>query len=106
MNRKPIRVKFAASQEFWLTSYVTDEQYREIFQHGRLGVFPLAYVWPEGSKIVYDCEARQWVTAETYHPLNARFVLTAKRMTDQDRARIASLVRKCIATELDLGETE
>lgn len=106
MDRKPIRIKFAASQTFWLISWVTDEEYKSIFQSGMLGLFPVAYVWPENSRIVYDCEARQWVTAETLHPLNSRFVSAAKKMTQQDRARVNSLVRKCLATELDLGENE
>lgn len=106
MERKPIRIKFAASQTFWLISWVTEEEYKSIFQGGMLGVFPVAYVWPENSHIVYDCEARQWVTAETLHPLNSRFISVAKVMTQQDRARVHSLVRKCLATELDLGESE
>ena len=106
MNVKRVQLKLAASQEFWIQTSLTEQEYKNIFLLGSWGFFPVVYIWPVGSPVMYDCEAKQWLMAETKDPLNRNFIKAAARMTEQDRARIASLVRKCLATELDLGETE
>lgn len=106
MDRICVNVKFAASQNFWLTAWITQREYKDVFQTGKLGEFSVAYIQPAGATIMYDCEARQWVTENGKCPLSFRYQLAAKEMTPFDRTNIQHLIRKCLATSYDLGEDE
>lgn len=95
-----VYLKFAASQAEWIRFNVDTQSYRTMFLLGHFQGKFVTYIWPEGSPIMYDCEAKSWVIQSSKDACSERFLAAAKSMTNKDRVNVSQLVQDCLKNHL------